>query len=136
MTVFASLRTAIRALLKNLLRSFLAGLGIVIAVGAVVAVVAIGDGAKAKVAAQMATLGSNLLIVLPGAIRTGGVSTGSGATQNLTFDDGQAIEKELSSSVAAVAPINRATAQIIFGDANWSTSVQGSTTAFFAVRKW
>ena len=136
MNLFASLRTALRALRKNKLRSLLAMLGIVIAVGAVVATVAIGEGAKAKVAAQMASLGSNLLMVLPGAINTHGVSTGAGATQNLTREDGNAIEKELSGSVAAIAPISRSGGQVIFGDANWSTSIQGTTAAFLEVRQW
>jgi putative ABC transport system permease protein len=136
MNIFASLRTALRALRKNKLRSLLAMLGIVIAVGAVVATVAIGEGAKAKVAAQMASLGSNLLIVLPGAISAKGVSTGAGATQNLTREDGNAIEKELSGTVAAVAPINRSGGQVIFGDANWSTQIQGSTPAYLDVRQW
>jgi putative ABC transport system permease protein len=126
----------LRALRKNKLRSLLAMLGIVIAVGAVVATVAIGEGAKAKVAAQMASLGSNLLMVLPGAINTHGVSTGAGATVNLTRDDGSVIERELTESVAAVAPINRSGGQVIFGDANWSTSIQGTTAAFLEVRQW
>jgi len=134
--MFASLRTALRALRKNKLRSLLAMLGIVIAVAAVVAVVAIGEGAKAKVAAQMASLGSNLLIVVPGSMNSRGVNTGAGATQNLTRDDGTAIEKEISGSIAALAPINRASAQIIYGDANWSTSVQGTTSAYLTVRQW
>ncbi len=136
MNLLASLRTALRALRKNKLRSLLAMLGIVIAVAAVVATVAIGEGAKAKVAAQMASLGSNLLIVLPGSINTHGVSTGAGATQNLTREDGVAIERELSASVAALAPINRASGQVIFGDANWSTSIQGTTPAYLDVRQW
>jgi putative ABC transport system permease protein len=136
MNMFASLRTALRALRKNLLRSLLAMLGIVIAVGAVVATVAIGEGAKAKVAAQMASLGTNLLIVVPGSMNTKGVQSGAGATQSLTRDDGTAIEKEVSDSVAAVAPINRSSGQIIYGDANWSTSIQGTTSAYFQVRQW
>jgi putative ABC transport system permease protein len=136
MNVVASLRTALRALRKNKLRSLLAMLGIVIAVGAVVATVAIGQGAQAKVAAQMESLGSNLLMVLPGSIAMHGVATGSGATQNLTRDDAAAIEKELTSSVAAVAPINRTGAQIVYGDQNWFTQVQGTTAAYLQVRGW
>src|ERR1700738_4921771 len=101
MSLLASLRTALRALRKNKLRSLLAMLGIVIAVGAVVATVSIGQGAQAKVARQMESLGTNLLMVLPGSIAMHGVSTGSGATQNLTREDAAAIEKELGSSVAA-----------------------------------
>jgi len=134
--LFAATRTALRALRKNKLRSFLAALGIVIAVAAVVATVAIGQGAQAKVAAQMASLGSNLLMILPGSISQHGAATGSGATQNLTRDDAQAIEKELTSTVAAIAPMNRTGAQVIYGDANWFTQVIGTTQAYLEVRDW
>ena len=136
MNLFASLRTALRALRKNKLRSLLAMLGIVIAVGAVVAVVAIGEGAKAKVAAQMASLGSNLLMILPGSINTKGVHTGAGATQNLTREDGNVIAKEVAPYILAVAPVNRTGAQVIYGDANWSTAIQGTTNAYMLVRQW
>jgi putative ABC transport system permease protein len=136
MNAAASLRTALRALGKNKLRSLLAALGIVIAVAAVMATVSIGQGAQAKVAEQMESLGANLLMVLPGSIAMHGVATGSGATQNLTRDDATAIERELSASVAAVAPINRTGAQIVYGDQNWFTQVQGTTAAYLQVRAW
>ncbi len=136
MNVFASLRTALRELRKNKLRSLLAMLGIVIAVGAVVATVSIGQGAQAKVAAQMASLGSNLLMILPGSMAMHGVSTGTGATQTLNRDDANAIEKELTSSVAAVAPISRTGAQIVYENQNWFTQVQGTTAAYLDVRGW
>ncbi|HYZ88140.1 MAG TPA: ABC transporter permease [Myxococcales bacterium] len=136
MNLFASLRTALRALRKNKLRSFLAALGIVIAVAAVVATVAIGQGAQAKVAAQMASLGSNMLMILPGSMMQHGAATGAGATQNLTRDDAQAIEKELSSSVAAIAPMNRTGAQVVYGDANWFTQIVGTTSSYLDVRSW
>ena len=136
MNAMASLRTALRALRKNKLRSFLAMLGIVIAVAAVMATVSIGQGAQAKVAQQMESLGSNLLMVLPGSIAMHGVATGSGATQNLTRDDATAIERELGGTVAAVAPINRTGAQVVYGDQNWFTQVQGTTAAYLQVRAW
>jgi putative ABC transport system permease protein len=136
MNVLAATRTALRALRKNKLRSFLAALGIVIAVAAVVATVAIGQGAQAKVAAQMASLGSNLLMVLPGSISQHGAATGSGATQNLTRDDAQTIEKELTFTVSALAPINRTGAQVVYGGANWFTQVIGTTPAYLEVRGW
>ena len=135
MNLLASLRTALRALRKNKLRSLLAMLGIVIAVGAVVATVAIGQGAQAQVAQQMASLGSNLLMIVPGSMTTRGASSGAGATQNLTREDGNAIEKEVR-AVAAVAPVNRAGAQVVYGDANWSTQILGSTAAYLEVRQW
>jgi putative ABC transport system permease protein len=136
MNVFASLRTALRALRKNKLRSLLAMLGIVIAVAAVVATVAIGQGAQAKVAAQMESLGSNLLMVLPGSIAMHGVATGAGATQNLTRDDAAAIERELTQTVSAIAPVNRTGGQIVYGDQNWFTQVQGTTASYLQVRGW
>jgi len=136
MNILASLRTALRALRKNKLRSLLAMLGIVIAVGAVVSTVSIGEGAKAKVASQMASLGANLLMIQPGAMQRGGVSSGAGAGQSLTRDDGAAIEKEVAEHISAVAPINRTGGQVIYGDANWSTSIMGTTAAFLAVRQW
>jgi putative ABC transport system permease protein len=132
----ASLRTALRALRKNKLRSLLAMLGIVIAVGAVVATVSIGQGAQAKVAAQMESLGSNLLMIVPGSIASHGVATGAGATQNLNRDDANAIEKELTGPVAAIAPVNRTGGQIVYGDQNWFTQVQGTTAAYLQVRGW
>src|SRR5258705_4031959 len=136
MNAAASLRTAVRALRKNKLRSLLAMLGIVIAVAAVMAPVSLGQGAQAKGAQPMESLGANLLMVLPGSIAMEGVATGSGATQNLTRDDATAIERELSPSVAAVAPINRTGAQVVYGDQNWFTQVQGSTAAYLQVRNW
>jgi putative ABC transport system permease protein len=136
MNLLAALRTALRALRKNKLRSFLAALGIVIAVAAVVATVAIGQGAQAKVAAQMASLGSNMLMILPGSMMQHGAATGAGATQNLTRDDAQAIEKELTASVAAIAPMSRTGAQVIYGDANWFTQVIGTTPSYLDVRSW
>src|SRR5437879_8989411 len=136
MNVLAATRTALRALRKNKLRSFLAALGIVIAVAAVVATVAIGQGAQAKVAAQMASLESNLLMIVPGSIAAHGVATGAGATQNLNREDLTAIERELTTSVAAIAPINRTGAQVVYGDQNWFTQVQGTTSAYLQVRGW
>ncbi|MBS2025872.1 MAG: ABC transporter permease, partial [Deltaproteobacteria bacterium] len=136
MNHFASLRTALRALGKNKLRSGLAMIGIIIAVAAVVAVVAIGQGAQQKVAEQMASLGSNLLMITPGSTSQKGAAGGSGSNNTLIKDDGVAIEKELSSTVAAVAPVNRAGAQVISGDANWFTQVMGTTAAYLEVRQW
>ena len=130
----ASLRTALRALRKNKLRSLLAMLGIVIAVAAVMTTVSIGQGAQAKVAQQWESLGANLLVVSPGSLAKGGVATGLGATQNLTRDDAAAIERELTSSVSAVAPVNKTPAQIVYRDQNWFTQVQGTTASYLQVR--
>jgi putative ABC transport system permease protein len=131
-----ALRTALRALRRNKLRSALAMLGIVIAVAAVVSTVSLGQGARAKVASQMASLGSNLLMVVPGSMMSHGAATGAGATQTLIVDDGRAIEKELGHVVLAVAPVNRTGAQVVYGDQNWFTQVMGSTTSYLTVRQW
>ena len=136
MNVLASLRTALRALRRNALRSTLAALGIVIAVAAVVATVALGEGAKAKVASQMASIGANLLMIVPGSMKSSGVASGAGAVQTLNLEDARSIERELPETVEAVAPVNRASAQVIFGDQNWSTSIMGTTPAFLQVRQW
>ncbi|MFL5273264.1 MAG: ABC transporter permease [Anaeromyxobacteraceae bacterium] len=136
MTLLPSLRTALRALRRNKLRSALAMLGIIIAVAAVVATVSLGQGARAKVAQQMSALGANLLMVVPGSMNQRGASTGAGATQTLTVDDARAIERELPDTVAAVAPVNRAGAQVVYGDQNWFTSVQGTTASYLQVRGW
>ena len=134
MNALASLRTALRALLKNKLRSMLAMLGIVIAVSAVVATVAIGQGAQAKVAQQMASLGSNLLMVLPGSMASHGVATGTGAQQSLTRDDATAIERELSDSVGGVSPVSRTNGQVLYGGQNWFTSIQGVSPSYLEIR--
>jgi putative ABC transport system permease protein len=135
-SLLASLRTAVRALWRNSLRSLLAALGIVIAVAAVVATVALGEGATAKVASQMASLGANLLMVVPGSVSMRGVATGAGAVQTLTLEDGAAIERELADLVEAVAPVNRTAGQLVHADQNWSTGIQGTTAAYLAVRQW
>jgi putative ABC transport system permease protein len=131
-----ALRTALRALRRNKLRSALAMLGIIIAVAAVVSTVSLGQGARAKVAKQMASLGSNLLMVVPGSMMNRGAATGAGATQTLTLDDGRAVERELSHVVAAAAPVNRQGAQVVYGDMNWFTQVIGSTGSYLQVRQW
>jgi putative ABC transport system permease protein len=134
MNALASLRTALRALTKNKLRSMLAMLGIVIAVSAVVATVAIGQGAQAKVAQQMESLGSNLLMVLPGSMANHGVATGTGAQQSLTRDDATAIERELGDSVAAVSPLSRTSGQVLYAGQNWFTSIQGVSPSYLQIR--
>ena len=134
MNALASLRTAFRALRKNKLRSMLAMLGIVIAVAAVVATVAIGQGAQAKVAQQMESLGSNLLMVLPGSSSNHGVATGTGAQQSLTREDAAAIETELGATVAAVSPVSRASGQLVYGGQNWSSSIQGVAPSYLQAR--
>jgi putative ABC transport system permease protein len=130
-----TLRIALRALLRNRMRSFLTMLGIIIGVAAVIAMVAIGEGAKAQVEASFAAMGTNLLIVMPGATTSGGASGGFGTGPTLTWDDLKAIQSELS-SVRAAAPVLRKSTQLVSDEQNWSTSVNGTTPDYFSLRSW
>jgi len=124
-----TLRVAIRALLRNKLRSFLTTLGIIIGVSAVIAMVAIGEGAKAQVEASFASMGSNLLVVLPGSTTAGGQRGGFGSMPTLTWDDLHAIRTD-------VPTVRYAAAQLLSEDQNWNTSVYGTTTEYFQIRNW
>jgi len=135
MNMFMTFRVAVRALFRNKLRSFLTTLGIIIGVGAVIAMVAIGEGAKSRVEATFAAMGTNLLIVMPGSSNQGGARGGFGSQPTLTFDDLKAIQTEVS-TVRAAAPVLRTTAQVQSGDDNWSTSIQGTTPDYAIVRNW
>ncbi|MBS2033320.1 MAG: ABC transporter permease, partial [Deltaproteobacteria bacterium] len=135
MNLFMTFRVAVRALFRNKLRSFLTTLGIIIGVGAVIAMVAIGEGAKSRVEATFAAMGTNLLIVMPGSSNQGGARGGFGSQPTLTFDDLKAIQTEVS-TVRAAAPVLRTTAQVQSGDDNWSTSIQGTTPDYAIVRNW
>jgi putative ABC transport system permease protein len=110
-------------------------LGIIIGVGAVIAMVAVGAGASQKIAAQISSMGSNLLIILPGSTSAGGVRMGSGTQPTLSMGDADAIVKECP-SVADVAPTLGGVAQIVTGHMNWSTGVSGTTPGFLNVRDW
>ncbi len=128
-------RIALRALARNKLRSFLTMLGIIIGVGAVIAMVAIGEGAKKRVQDQIASLGTNVLVVLPGTVTLGGARTGSGGVQTLVDSDAKAIMREIP-IVSAASPVLRSGQQVIAGDQNWSTSVQGVAPEFQQIRNW
>jgi putative ABC transport system permease protein len=127
-------RVALRALAINKLRSALTMLGIVIGVGAVIVMIAVGAGAQQRVEEQIRALGSNLLLVMPGATTAGGVRMGFGSASTLTEDDVAAINREIPEALAA--PALRGSAQIIWGNANWSTQVFGITADYLDVRQW
>ncbi|MEI7776410.1 MAG: ABC transporter permease, partial [Verrucomicrobiota bacterium] len=110
-------------------------LGIVIGVGAVVAMVGIGNGAKAQVEAQIATLGQNVILIFPGSSFSGGVQSGSGGVGTLKLEDAKAIADEVQ-GVVAVSPGTRVTSQLGFGNQNWSTSVAGEAPEYFDIRQW
>ena len=135
MSVFQVLRVAIRALMRNKLRSFLTTLGVIIGVSAVIAMVAIGEGAKAKVAEAFASMGSNLLIVLSGSTSAGGARGGFGSLPTLTWDNLKAIRAECS-AVRYAAPQLRSSASVISEDQNWGTSINGISPEFFAIKDW
>jgi putative ABC transport system permease protein len=134
-SAWASARIAVRALRVNKLRSALTMLGIVIGVGAVITMVAVGAGAQARVAEQIQSLGSNMIIVLSGSILSGGARMGSGSQLTITEDDAWAIQREIP-AVAAAAPTSRGGAQVVYGNLNWATGIQGVTLEFFIAREW
>ncbi len=134
MNVVALLRIALRALAVNKLRSALTMLGIVIGVAAVIVMIAVGAGAQARVEEQIRALGSNLLLVMPGSTTAGGVRLGFGSGSTLTEDDVVAINREVPEALAA--PALRGSAQVIWGNANWSTQIFGVTPEYLDVRQW
>jgi len=134
-SAWASAGIAVRALRVNKLRSALTMLGIVIGVGAVITMVAVGAGAQARVAQQIQSLGSNMIIVLSGSAVAGGVRMGSGSQLTITEDDAWAIQREIP-VVATAAPTSRGGAQVVYGNLNWATAIQGVTLEFFTAREW
>ena len=130
-----TLRIALRALARNKLRAFLTMLGIIIGVGAVIAMVAIGEGAKSTIRAQIAALGTNVLIVLPGSNVQGGVRAGFGNVNTLLDSDAKAMARELP-SVAFVSPVLRRQDQVVAGNLNWGTLAQGVAPEFQQIRDW
>jgi putative ABC transport system permease protein len=128
------LAEAWHAMSANRLRSFLTMLGMMIGVAAVIMMLAVGQGAQFAVDQSIASMGSNLFIVMSGSTTTGGIRMGMGATPTLTIGDADAIG-ELA-SIAAVAPVAPGTAQLVYGSNNWSTMVAGTTPGYLAVRDW
>ena len=131
--LIASIRIALRALTVNRTRSALTMLGIIIGVGAVIAMVGVGAGATARIQAQIQSIGSNLIMVSPGSLSSNGVRLGSGAMASLTEDDGTAIATECP-SVSAVSPTVRGGVQVVYGNNNWATNAQGVTPDYMTIR--
>jgi putative ABC transport system permease protein len=130
-----TLRIALRALARNKLRAFLTMLGIIIGVGAVIAMVAIGEGAKATIRAQIAGLGTNVLIIMPGSTNQGGVRVGFGTVNTLVDGDARAILSEVR-AVAYASPVLRRSEQLVAGNLNWGTVAQGVAPEFQHIREW
>jgi putative ABC transport system permease protein len=134
-SVWQSVRIAGRALRVNKLRSALTMLGIIIGVAAVIAMVGVGAGAQARVAEQIQSLGSNLIIVLSGSVTSSGIRLGTGSQLTISEDDSAAIAREVP-LVQASAPSVRGTAQVVYGNLNWATVIQGVTPDYFEARDW
>jgi putative ABC transport system permease protein len=135
MNPFVTLRIALRALSRNRLRSFLTTLGVIIGVAAVITMTAIGEGAKARISAAFASMGTNMLVISPGSTSLGGVRGGSGTMPSLTWEDLAAIQREVQ-SVRAAAAVLRSSASLVSETSNWSTSIQGTSPEYFEVRNW
>ncbi len=135
MNLWASVKIALRSLRVHTLRTVLTMLGIIIGVGAVIAMVAVGTGAQARIADQIRSLGSNLIIVLSGSTTSGGIRLGFGSLLTLTEDDARAIALEVP-AVQVAAPSVRGSAQVVYGNLNWSTVVQGVTPEYEEAREW
>ena len=133
MNLLVNVRIALRALRVNRLRSALTMLGIIIGVAAVIAMVAVGSGATAQIQEQIRSIGSNVIIVLPGSVTSGGIRLGHGSVMTLTEEDTKAIASECP-AVALAASSMRGTAQVVLGNYNWSTVIQGVTPEYLEIR--
>ena len=127
--------SALAALRANKGRSILTTLGIIIGVAAVIAIVALGEGASASVSSQLAGLGTNLLTIMPGSTRSGGVQSGAGGSTTLKASDAEAISQNIA-GLSGVSPVVSGNAQIILGSQNWSTRVQAVTPAYLPINDW
>lgn len=135
MSGWAALRSALRALASNTLRSFLTMLGIIIGVAAVITMIALGEGATARVQEQIKGLGSNIMLVLPGSVTSGGARLGAQSGQNLSEEDAVAIANEIA-SVQVAAPTSRTAGQLVVGNQNWSSTILGATNDYLEARDW
>jgi putative ABC transport system permease protein len=135
MKLFATLRTALRALRRNTLRTLLTALGIIIGVAAVITMTSIGFGAKAQVEDQIASLGENVMIIMSGSVTRSGVHSGWGGAGTLTVEDGEAILREVE-GVSAISLEVRRSMRIAAGSQNWFTTILGESPAYFSMRKW
>ncbi|MDA8425584.1 MAG: ABC transporter permease, partial [Treponema sp.] len=132
MSPLVLVRTAWKALRRNISRSLLTMLGIIIGVGAVISSMAIGAGAQAAVLKQIETLGANLVVITPGSMMSGGVQLGSGTRTTLQMSDVAAIAANVP-EISAVTPYSQTAAQVIGGGLNWSTTIAGTKTSYRGV---
>jgi len=136
MKYYRTFKTALRGLRRNVLRAALTTLGIVIGVGAVIAMMEIGNGSSIAVQRTIASMGANNLMILPGTAASGGVSFGAGSVMTLTPQDADALAQN-ASAVGSVAPVVRARTQVVYGNHNWvPMAIYGTTPAYLQVRDW
>ena len=136
MNIFTTLKLAMRALWRNKVRSSLTMLGIVFGIGAVIAMVAVGQGAQQSVKDVFQNLGTNVLILTNGSQRSFGAAGGAGSRQSLTWDDMAALQTGEIANIKWVAPMLQGRVQVASEDANWNTSVIGTTSVWFQIRSW
>lgn len=130
-----ALRSSVEALRRNLPRTLLTALGLVIGTGAVIAMLAVGTGARERLAEQIRSLGANLIAVHPGAVAVNGVRQAAGSRRNLTIDDAAAIEREVP-GIQVAAPVVRGSGQLVAGNLNWETNLFGGDAGFLEAREW
>jgi len=135
MDFLQTLKIALRALRTNKMRSFLTMLGIIIGIAAVIAMMAVGSGASYVISQQIASIGSNIILVIPGSTTSGGLRMGTGGSQTLTSDDVRAIMAECP-SVSRASGTTRTTSQVVYGNMNWSTLIMGASPELFDIREW
>jgi len=135
MRIGTTFRTSLRALQRNKMRSLLTALGIIIGVGAVIAMVSIGNGAKAMVESQIAGLGENVILVMSGNMNSRGVSSGFGGASTMTLSDMEAIRNEVE-GVKAISPEARRSQRVAAGNQNWFTNITGVSPEYFELRRW
>src|ERR1044071_1922070 len=130
-----TIRIALRALRRNTMRSILTALGIIIGIGAVITMVSIGNGAKAQIEAQVASLGQNVIQVWPFSMPSGGMRGGFGSAQTLTAEDAEAIAAEVE-DIDGVSPEIRDRNQVLANGLNWNTSINGESPDYPYIKNW
>ncbi len=135
MNLLNIMKVSMRSLSRNKLRSFLTMLGIIIGVGAVIAMMAVGEGAQFSIKQQIASLGTNVLLIFPGSTNQGGVRAGMGSVTSMTADDLTAIQTQCP-SVGMASPVITSGGQLVYGEQNWGTRVTGSNPDYFSIRSW
>jgi len=135
MRILATIRIALSALKRNKMRTLLTTLGMIIGVAAVIAMVSIGNGAKAQIEAQIAAMGQNVILVFSGSFSRGGARSGWGGAGTLTIEDSEAIQREIA-GVTVISPEVRTRAQVAAGNQNWNTQILGESPDYFSIRQW